>query len=92
MSNEKHLVYVEDAKKALLALRKGFRRVDEKCAVGACITELSDVPTVDAVPVVHGRWKQARYTQAPLYLCSECDKPEYKEHRYCPNCGAKMDL
>lgn len=39
-----------------------------------------------------GRWKQARYTEAPLYLCSECDKPEYKQHKYCPNCGAKMDL
>ena len=41
--------------------------------------------------VVHGRWEQARYTEAPLYICSKCDKPEYKQHRYCPNCGAKMD-
>lgn len=48
-------------------------------------------PTVDAVPVVHGRWEQARYTEAPLYICSECDKSEFKQHRYCPNCGAKMD-
>jgi hypothetical protein len=46
---------------------------------------------VDAVPVAHGRWEQARYTEAPLYICAECDKPEYKQHRYCPNCGAKMD-
>lgn len=47
--------------------------------------------TVDAVEVAHGRWEQARFTEAPLYICSECDKPEYKQHRYCPNCGAKMD-
>ena len=46
--------------------------------------------TVDAVEVVHGRWEQARYTEAPLYICSKCDKPEYKQHRYCPNCGADM--
>lgn len=52
---------------------------------------LQNQPTVDAVEVVHGRWKHARYTEAPLYICSECDKPEYKQHRYCPNCGAKMD-
>lgn len=48
-------------------------------------------PTIDAVPVKHGRWVQARYTQAPLYICSECDRREYKQHRYCPQCGAKMD-
>ena len=44
----------------------------------------------DWAPVVHGRWMQARYTEAPLYICSECDKPEYKRHKYCPNCGADM--
>ena len=38
-----------------------------------------------------GRWKQARHTEAPLYICSKCDKSEYKQHNYCPNCGAKMD-
>ena len=53
--------------------------------------EIEEATTVDAVEVVHGRWKRAKYTEAPLYICSECDKPEYKEHRYCPNCGAKMD-
>lgn len=37
------------------------------------------------------RWKQARYTEAPLYICSECYKPEYKQHKFCPNCGARMD-
>ena len=53
--------------------------------------DIEKMPTVDAVEVVHGSWKHARYTEAPLYVCSECDKPEYKQHRYCPNCGAKMD-
>lgn len=38
-----------------------------------------------------GRWKQARYTEAPLYICSECDKQAYKRHHYCPCCGAKME-
>ena len=52
MENKKKLIYAEDAEKALLQLRKGFRRIDEKCAVGSCILELIDVPTVDAVEVV----------------------------------------
>ena len=59
--------------------------------LGAVLAEIDDAPTVDAVEVVHGRWEQARYTEAPLYICSKCDKPEYKQHNYCPNCGAKMD-
>ena len=52
---------------------------------------LKQTKTVEAVEVVHGRWKQASYTEAPLYICSGCGKPEYKQHNYCPNCGAKMD-
>ena len=40
--------------------------------------------------VKHGRWEQARYTKAPLYICSKCDKHEYKQHNFCPNCGADM--
>lgn len=51
---------------------------------------LGDEPTADVVEVKHGEWKQARYTEANLYICSECDAPEYKKHRYCPNCGADM--
>lgn len=38
-----------DAESALLALRKGFRSLSEKCAVGACVLEIQDLPTVDAV-------------------------------------------
>ena len=52
---------------------------------------LRAIREADAAEVVHGRWEQARYTEAPLYICSKCDKPEYKQHNYCPNCGAKMD-
>ena len=41
-----------DAETALLALRKGYRRTEEKCAVDGCILEIQDLPTVDAVEVV----------------------------------------
>ena len=54
-------------------------------------------PTVDAVPVVHGRWEK----QQGIYSCSVCGKScpydaradviEYWTCYYCPNCGAKMD-
>lgn len=63
-------------------------------AVGTsmAIDRVNEQPTIDPESLrPHGRWKQARYTEAPLYLCSECDNPEYKQHKYCPHCGAKME-
>ena len=52
--------------------------------------------TVDAVPVVHGRW----IDEYPFVRCSVCNAEwlncrtdnEPNLFYYCPNCGAKMDL
>lgn len=55
-----------------------------------------NAPTVDAVPVRHGRWIPEVYDDMFCY-CSECGTHEYKEtiealrYDYCPYCGAKMD-
>lgn len=64
---------------------------------------VDEAPTVDAVPVVHGRWidsvfcnvKQGKY---PVVTCSECEiafcdliSNHHYIYRYCPYCGAKMD-
>lgn len=50
-------------------------------------------PTVDAVPVVHGRWE---WLGCDEFVCSVCGGyVEYQSHNcgyaYCPKCGAKMD-
>ena len=55
----------------------------------------SQTPTVDAVPVVHGRWIDETFKPYGLvfhqYRCNQCgDHAEY-ESPYCPNCGARMD-
>ena len=57
---------------------------------------IANFPTVDAAPVVHGRWEKTEY-----YGWIRCDKCKdvYIEEgylgngkwNYCPNCGAKMD-
>ena len=90
MTTEKRLIdanaLIEHLTRSIDAEKGLFRAV---CVAIKCFVE--QMPTVDAVEVVHGRWEQARYTEAPLHICSECDKPEYKQHNYCPNCGAKMD-
>lgn len=44
-------------------------------------------PTVDAVPVRHGRWNNGYEVQN----CSECGYRGKRSYKYCPNCGAKMD-
>ena len=56
--------------------------------------DLYNLPTADVVEVKHGEWiKEEEY----LYKCSLCGDKAFlrlggKPCRYCPNCGAKMDL
>lgn len=55
---------------------------------------LNDLPTVDAVPVKHGRWINiANGNCDDLCKCSECKETwlGIGGYNYCPNCGAKMD-
>lgn len=59
---------------------------------------IDSAPTVDAAPVVHGRWKAAK-AGGPNYpfwdsRCSECGYTTsmvIRNWNYCPKCGAKMD-
>lgn len=59
------------------------------------------MPTLDVVPVVHGRWIE--YTKVIIpesynkweqaWKCSECGFNDgFVGYDYCPNCGAIMDL
>lgn len=64
---------------------------------------VANAPTVEAAPVVHGRWDGTAdgYWNGELvydiWNCSNCgfdadgadEKPDWN---YCPHCGAKMDL
>ena len=68
--------------------------------VSNCVLQtksLADVPTVDAVEVVHGRWIKSK-SMVLSAKCSKCkgwvvkhsvNEPDFN---YCPNCGARMDL
>ena len=58
-------------------------------------------PTVDAEPVRHGKWKQwDSYGFEDTYKCTACGEsfvliegtPITNGYKYCPNCGAKMDV
>ena len=54
------------------------------------------MPTIDAVPVRHGKWITEWETEDTRMLrCSECrmvfNVGNGRDGNYCPNCGARMD-
>ena len=55
----------------------------------AAFVEIRRLPAADVAPVRHGRWKRRGKN---LGECSECGEVVSVRHRYCPNCGAKMDV
>lgn len=55
--------------------------------------DIADAPTIEAVPVRHGRWifSSPAPDGSERYVCSECNCGYAREaYRYCPACGAKM--
>lgn len=55
--------------------------------------------TADVAPVRHGKWVKMDTTGLlavePVWNCSSCGYPvgvSVAGSKYCPNCGAKMDL
>lgn len=57
------------------------------------VAEIDWMPTVDAVPVVHGIWVHHKGGFSDHYDCTVCGKDIVltKKWMYCPNCGARMD-
>lgn len=60
---------------------------------------LEDMPATDVIPVVHGKWIKVKWIECDdpdggywIVRCSQCDIPNNKDTRFCPHCGAKMDL
>jgi hypothetical protein len=59
--------------------------------------DIDQMPTVDAVEVVHGYWTFEENPDGYYHaICSKCDTGHDKDAyltrwNYCPNCGAKMD-
>lgn len=60
------------------------------------ITEMiNHAPTVEAAPVVHGRWDHnGNCTACNTNMYNDIDADFWSSYEppYCPNCGAKMNL
>lgn len=92
-------------------LKTEIDRCSSAPLVGTCSKDneyLSDrlkkAPTIEAKPVVHGRWELEYETYGKM-RCSVCKKEAliekaigdvgiittYVDSNYCPHCGARMD-
>ena len=83
MENEKRLIEIPSDGIICIPIMEGDTTVGERRV------DLSWYPTVDAVEVVHGRWKEGNVIHK--YGCSCCWARQDTISPYCPNCGAKMD-
>ena len=89
MANEKRLI---DANVLLTSplwdyLKEGYEKSSAR-------TIIATQHTVDAVEVVHGRWKY--YHKQNIAVCTNCSferklDADFGKAVSCPNCGAKMD-
>ena len=65
--------------------------------IGRIIIAVTEAPTADAVPVVHGRWEPHPNANGfeRCSVCHDCiiydDWATEQKWYYCPNCGARMD-
>lgn len=54
---------------------------------------IRSAPVADVAPVTHGRWVPFHSQAAgDIWYCSDCEIGFAARMKYCPNCGAKMDL
>lgn len=58
-------------------------------AIDTARSKIREVDTIDAVPVVHGRWEYNPGDNIPY--CNRCGMPQDVPTNYCHDCGAKMD-
>ena len=94
--------WINDWRQAISSNRSKIETYD---TLGMVMDMMDEIPTVDAVPVVHGEWVRDHGDYGKL-ICSRCKcKAGYRAKEtelgynifnvspsnYCPNCGAKMD-
>ena len=57
---------------------------------GEGVCGFENAPTVDAVPVVHGKWVFSENDD--MFYCTNCKNGSVRnDYPYCHWCGAKMD-
>jgi len=88
------------------ALKKKYTMVIKRTSPSAImerpailLEDVDEAPTIDAEPIRHGKWRKVDYqicvgkgTFVDALECSVCEEPNYEMSKYCPYCGAKMEV
>lgn len=104
MANEKRLDLINkwDVVNKLIQLENNYQFYKEQWDADVLYRRICELeigfgktPTVDAEPVVHGRWvAKETVIRSPFvenYYCSECKTEGSPQWKRCPVCEAKMD-
>lgn len=84
----------------LISRGKLFNLLAPVQTLGEAYGIIQEMPTVDAVPVRHGKWIRVYSRPGVLkylgWTCDQCGQLNGEEYapqwfKYCPNCGARMD-
>lgn len=85
-----------DAEKAIQAFKEAqdnTTNIVDIVHLTASMALIDTLPAEDVAPIIHAQWiKDNGYMLSRCSICRDTIPlgREYK-HKYCPNCGAKMD-
>lgn len=74
-----------------------FNGMMKQIGINMAKDRVMNAPTIEATPVVHGRWEPHPNANGfeRCSVCHDCiiydDWVEEPKWYYCPNCGARMD-
>ena len=95
MANEKRLIDANAVLKWLEEITEPTEWIVSQYNADWIWGMIDSQPTVEAVPVVHGRWEQRKildwFGTKICFRCTECKTHWDANTNFCPNCGAKMD-
>lgn len=78
----------ENNHKTDCAFREGYA-----CGLDYALERTNAALSVDAEPVRHAIWETVRAAKGhTMTFCSMCHSQGILESKYCPDCGARMDL
>ena len=96
MENKKRLIDADALQRLLIPIATGLEKEYGNLggAIAGVMQHIDNAPTIDAVEVVHGRWKY--YHKQNIAVCTNCSfernlDADFGKAVSCPNCGAKMD-
>ena len=74
-----------------------YAHAEESIDADVVISDIKGMKAADVAPVRHGEWIVCGDGDNVPWMCSHCGKTTANKYKvmygkYCPNCGAKMDL